>query len=96
MAFAPIRDMILVRRDPSEDITPSGIVVPTAEDKPSGHVVACGKGRNLPNGTRRPMSVSSGDHIVFPNLAEYERLVVDGEELLLIREADVVGIIPPT
>ena len=90
----PIGDRIVVRRDESAETTSGGIILPdTAQDKPArGVVLAVGNGRILSDGSRSKMQLSSGDRILFSSYAPDE-ITVDGEELLLMREDDVMAVI---
>ena len=94
MNIRPLHDRIVVRRTEEERTSPGGIVIPdSATEKPSrGEVVAAGKGRILENGEVRPMDVKVGDTVLFGKYAGTE-IKVDGEELLVMREDDVVGVI---
>lgn len=94
MKIHPLQDRILVRRDEGEETTPSGIIIPdTAKEKPvRGQVVAAGEGKKLDDGSSRRLEVSLGDHVIFGRYAGTE-VSVDGEELLIMREDDVLGIV---
>ena len=89
----PLGDRIVVQRDDSEQTTSGGLYLPeTAKDKPSrGVVVSVGEGRLLKNGTRVPLQVSVGDHVLFTTYGPDE-IKIDGQELLLMREEDVLAI----
>lgn len=89
----PIGDRIVVRRDESEETTVGGIILPdSAQDKPArGTVLSVGDGKILADGTRSKMQLSKGDHILFSSYAPDE-ITVDGEELLLMREDDVIAV----
>ncbi len=90
----PIGDRIVVRRDDSESTTNGGIILPdSAKDKPARGVVICvGNGKLLNDGTRSKMQLSKGDHVLFSSYAPDE-IEIDGEELLLMREEDVIAVI---
>jgi chaperonin GroES len=90
----PLGDRLVVRRDESEDVTAGGIVLPdTARDKPArGIVVSVGEGRMLKDGSRSPLQVREGDRILFTTYGP-EELKVGDQELLLMREDDVLAII---
>ena len=94
MAIRPLHDRILVRRLDDEKTTAGGIVIPdSASEKPSqGEVVAVGKGKALDSGEIRALDVKAGDTILFGKYSGTE-VKVDGEELLVMREDDVMGII---
>jgi chaperonin GroES len=93
MNLRPLHDRILVRRlDPAEQVK-GGIIVPdTAKEKPQeGVVVAVGNGKRLENGTRLEMAVKEGDHILFGKYSGTD-VKIEGEELLILREDDVLAI----
>ncbi len=93
MQLRPLHDRILVRRiDPAEQAK-GGIIIPdTAKEKPQeGVVVAVGNGKLLENGTRLEMTVKEGDHILFAKYSGND-IKIDGEELLILREDDVLAI----
>ena len=90
----PLGDRIVVERDIVEDVTAGGIFLPeNAKDKPHrGTVVSIGDGRLLADGNRAPLQVKKGDKILFTSYAPNE-IKIDGEELLLMKEEDVLAII---
>ena len=90
----PLHDRILVRRVAENEKTAGGIIIPdTAKEKPlRGEVVATGNGKATDDGKRLPLEVKSGDQILFSKYAGTE-LKLDGEELLMMREEDVLGIL---
>jgi chaperonin GroES len=90
----PLGDKILVKRVEAETKTKSGIVLPdSAKEKPKrGTVLAVGDGKRLDNGNRAPFSVKKGDEIIFTSYAGSE-IKVDGEELLIMTEDDVLAIV---
>ncbi|MBI2877284.1 MAG: co-chaperone GroES [Candidatus Tectomicrobia bacterium] len=95
MKVRPLHDRILVRRVTEEETkTAGGIIVPdTAKEKPQeGQVVAIGSGKVLDNGQRQAPEVKVGDRILFGKYAGSE-VKVDGEELLMMREDDVLAVI---
>lgn len=94
MAIRPLHDRILVRRLDEEKTTAGGIVIPdSASEKPSqGKVVAVGKGKLLDDGKVQALDVKAGDTILFGKYSGTE-VKVDGEELLVMREDDVMGIV---
>ena len=94
MAIRPLHDRVLVRRVEDEKKTPGGIVIPdTAAEKPmQGEVVSVGNGKLLDNGELRPLDVKAGDKILFGKYSGTE-VKVDGEELIVMREDDIMGVI---
>jgi chaperonin GroES len=96
MAFKPLHDRVLVRRVESEEKTKGGLIIPeTAKEKPAeGIVVACGEGARKDSGELIAMAVSEGDRILFGKWSGTE-VTVDGEELIIMKESDILGIIAP-
>ncbi len=94
MKIRPLHDRIVVRRKEEETKTAGGIVLPgSAKEKPSqGEVLAVGNGRLLENGDVRPLDVKVGDMVVFGQYAG-STVKIDGEELLMLAESDVFGVI---
>ena len=94
MAIRPLHDRVLVRRLDDERTSPGGIVIPdTAAEKPmQSEVVAVGNGKLQENGDIRPLDVKAGDKVLFGKYSGTE-VKVDGEELLVMREDDIMGII---
>ncbi|MEW5710687.1 MAG: co-chaperone GroES [Pseudomonadota bacterium] len=94
MKIRPLHDRVIVKRLEEERKTASGIVIPdTAAEKPDqGEVVAIGNGRLLENGTLRPLEVKVGDRVLFGKYSG-QTVKVEGEELLVMREEDIMGII---
>ena len=92
----PLGDRVVVQPRKKEEMTSSGIVLPdTASEKPQeGSVLAVGPGRVLDNGKRVEMEVKSGDTVLFAKYAGTE-VKLDGEEYLVIREADLLAILTP-
>lgn len=90
----PLQDRIIVTRLENEDKTASGLYIPdSAKEKPQqGKVIAVGKGKILEDGTVRPVDVKVGDTIVFGKYSGQE-IKVDGEELLIMKEDDVYGVL---
>jgi chaperonin GroES len=88
----PLGDRLIVRAVPEEETTPSGIVIPdTAKEKPlKGEVLAVGSGRLDDDGQRIPLDVTAGDQVVYSKYGGTE-IVVDGEDLLVLRESDVLA-----
>ena len=93
MKIRPLQDRILVKRIAEEEISKGGIIIPdSAKEKPSeGKVVAAGKGKVREDGTVQPLDVKKGDKILFSKYAGTE-VNIDGEEHLIIREDDVLGV----
>ena len=94
MKFRPLHDRVLVRRVESEERTPGGIIIPdTAQEKPSqGEVLAVGSGTKSEDGKVTPLDVKKGDRILFGQWSGSE-VKVDGEELLIMKESDILGIL---
>jgi chaperonin GroES len=94
MALRPLHDRILVRRLDEEDQQQGGIIIPdTAKEKPQqATVLAVGTGRLTEDGKIQPLDVKQGDKVVFGKYAGTE-VKVDGEDLLIIREDDVLGVL---
>lgn len=94
MAIRPLHDRILVKRVQEENKTKGGIIIPdTAKEKPiEGKVVAVGNGKLLDNGEVRKLEVKKGDRILFGKYSGTE-VKIDGEECLILREDDVLGIV---
>jgi chaperonin GroES len=94
MKIRPLQDRILVKRLEEEQTTKGGIIIPdTAKEKPSeGLVIAVGKGKVLENGKQVPLDVKKDDRILFGKYAGTE-IKLDGEEYLIMREDDVLGVI---
>lgn len=91
--ITPLSDRVLVQPDTAEEKTSSGIIIPdTAKEKPQrGTVVAVGPGK-VENGTKIEMSVKSGDKVLYGKYAGTE-LELDGEEYMIMRESDILGVI---
>ncbi len=94
MSIRPLHDRVLVRRLDEEKTSPGGIVIPdTAAEKPmQGEIVAVGNGKIQENGEIRPLDVKVGDKVLFGKYSGTE-VKVGGEELLVMREDDVMGVI---
>jgi chaperonin GroES len=94
MKIKPLHDRAVIRRLEDQRTSPGGIVIPdSAAEKPiRGEVVAVGKGKILENGEVRPMDVRVGDKVLFGKYAGTE-IKVDGEELVVMREDDIMAII---
>jgi chaperonin GroES len=94
MAFAPLHDRVLVERIESDDTTAGGLIIPdSAKEKPAeGLVVAVGAGAKDDDGDRIAMDVAQGDKVLFGKWSGTE-VTVDGKELLIMKESDILGII---
>ena len=94
MKFRPLHDRVLVESIDEDEKTAGGIIIPdTAKEKPSeGKVVAVGSGTKAEDGSVTPLDVKSGDKILFGKWSGTE-VTVDGKELLIMKESDVLGII---
>jgi chaperonin GroES len=94
MKFRPLHDRVLVRRIEQEEKTAGGIIIPdTAKEKPiEGEVISVGPGARNEKGELVPLDVKAGDRILFGKWSGTE-VKIDGEELLIMKESDVMGII---
>lgn len=94
MKIRPLHDRVIVKRLEEELKTASGIVLPdSAAEKPDqGTILAVGTGRILEDGKVRPMSLKVGERVLFGKYAG-QTVKVDGEELLVMREEDIVGVV---
>ena len=94
MRFRPLHDRVLVRRVEQEEKTAGGIIIPdTAKEKPQeGEVVAVGAGTRGEDGKIHPLDVKAGDRILFGKWSGSE-VKVDGEELIIMKESDILGIV---
>ena len=94
MKIRPLHDRILVERIDEEKTSKGGILIPdTAKEKPQeGKVVAVGKGKVLEDGKIQPLEVQKGDRVLFAKYGGTE-ITLDGEERLILREDDVLGIL---
>ncbi len=94
MAFRPLGDRVLVKRVKEEEKTKGGIIIPdTAKEKPQeGEIVAAGPGARDDNGKVQPLDVKVGDRILFGKWSGSE-VTLDGEELLIMKESDVLGVL---
>ncbi|MGY2047871.1 co-chaperone GroES [Methylobacterium sp. JK268] len=94
MAFRPLHDRVLLRRLDGEEKTKGGIIIPdTAKEKPQeGEVVAVGPGARDDSGTVVPLDVKAGDRVLFGKWSGTE-VKVDGEDLLILKETDILGVI---
>lgn len=89
----PLGDRVVVERDSLEEVTSGGIVLPgSAQDKPArGKIVSIGDGKLLDDGSRSEFQVKVGDHVLFSSYAG-ESFKVDEEDMLLMREEDILAI----
>ncbi|HEX7045601.1 MAG TPA: co-chaperone GroES [Burkholderiales bacterium] len=94
MKIRPLHDRVIVKRIEEERRSPGGIVIPdTAKEKPiQGEVLAVGKGKLLENGEIRPLDVKVGDKVLFGKYSGTE-VKIGNEELLVMREEDIMGVI---
>ncbi len=94
MKFRPLHDRVLVRRVEQDEKTAGGIIIPdTAQEKPmEGKIVAVGTGHINDNGDVRPLDVKKDDVVIFSKWAGTE-ITVDGEELMVMKESDIIGIL---
>jgi len=94
MKFRPLQDCILVKRVTEEMKTKGGIIIPdSAKEKPvEATVVAVGNGKVLEDGKVRPLDIKSGDRVLFGKYSGTE-IKIDGEEHLILREEEVLGVI---
>ncbi len=94
MKIRPLQDRILVKRLEEEDMTKGGIIIPdSAKEKPSeGLVISVGNGKVLEDGTQRALDVKKDDRILFSKYAGTD-IKIEGEEYLIMREDDVLGVI---
>ncbi|MEL7166278.1 MAG: co-chaperone GroES [Pseudomonadota bacterium] len=94
MALKPLHDRVLVRRTESEEKTAGGLIIPdSAKEKPSeGEIVAAGPGARKDSGELIEMAVKPGDKVLFGKWSGTE-VTIEGEELLMMKESDIMGII---
>ena len=94
MAFTPLHDRVLVKRVESEEKTKGGLIIPdSAKEKPAeGEVVAVGAGARDDDGDRIELDVKVGDRVLFGKWSGTE-VTLDGQELLIMKESDIMGII---
>jgi chaperonin GroES len=97
MKFRPLHDRVVVRRIEAEEKTSGGIIIPdTAKEKPiEGEVIAVGPGARNEQGQIVPLDVKQGDRILFGKWSGTE-VKIDGEELLIMKETDIMGIVEGT
>ena len=94
MAFTPLHDRVVVRRLEGEEKTAGGLIIPdAAKEKPSeGEIIAAGAGLRDDDGDRIALDVKAGDKILFGKWSGTE-IKIDGEDLLIMKESDILGII---
>lgn len=94
MALTPLHDRVLVRRTEGEEKTAGGLIIPdAAKEKPAeGEVIACGEGLRKDSGELIAMAVKAGDKVLFGKWSGTE-VTIDGEELLMMKESDIMGIL---
>jgi chaperonin GroES len=94
MAFKPLHDRVVVKRVESDEKTKGGLIIPdTAKEKPAeGEIVAAGEGARKDSGELIPMAVKAGDRVLFGKWSGTE-VTLDGQELLIMKESDILGII---
>mgnify|MGYP001449039886 CR=1 FL=1 len=94
MGFRPLHDRVLVKRLDQEEKTAGGIILPdSAQEKPSeGEIIAVGSGSKAEDGKVTPLDVKAGDKVLFGKWGGTE-VKVDGEDLLIMKESDIMGII---
>ena len=97
MKFRPLHDRVVVRRIEGEEKTKGGIIIPdTAKEKPQeGEVIAVGPGARDESGKLVPLDLKAGDRILFGKWSGTE-VKIDGEELLIMKESDVMGVVEGT
>ena len=94
MKIRPLQDRVIVKRIEEEEKTKGGIIIPdTAKEKPmEGKIIAAGKGKVLEDGKIHPLDVKPGDRVLFGKYSGTE-VKIDGEEHLIMREDDILGVI---
>ena len=94
MKFRPLHDRVVVRRVTAEEKTAGGIIIPdTVKEKPmEGEVIAAGPGTLNDHGTLVPLDVKAGDRVLFGKWSGTE-VKIDGEELLIMKESDLMGVL---
>jgi len=97
MKFRPLHDRVVVRRIEQDEKTSGGIIIPdTAKEKPmEGEIIAAGPGARNENGQLVPLDVKVGDRVLFGKWSGTE-VKLDGEELMIMKESDIMGIIEGT
>lgn len=94
MELKPLNDRVVLKRIEEEQRTAGGIIIPdTAKEKPiQGQVIAVGNGKVMEDGSRRPLDVKAGDRVLFGKYSGTE-IKVEGEELVIMREDEILAII---
>ena len=94
MSFRPLHDRVVIRRVGQEEKTRGGIIIPdTAQEKPmEGEIVAVGPGSRGDDGALQPLDVKAGDRVLFGKWSGTE-VKLDGEELIIMKESDIMGVI---
>jgi chaperonin GroES len=94
MKLKPLNDRVVVKRIEEEQKTAGGIIIPdTAKEKPiQGEVISVGSGKLMEDGSRRPLDVKAGDRVLFSKYAGTD-IKVEGDELLIMREDDILAIV---
>ncbi|MDN3567657.1 co-chaperone GroES [Paeniroseomonas aquatica] len=94
MTFRPLHDRVVVRRIDAEQKTKGGIIIPdTAQEKPvEGEIIAAGPGTLTEQGTLRALDVKAGDRVLFGKWSGTE-VKIDGEDLMIMKESDLLGVI---
>jgi chaperonin GroES len=97
MSFRPLHDRVLVKRVKEEEKSKGGIIIPdTAKEKPQeGKIVAVGSGVRAEDGKVTPLDVKAGDRVLFGKWSGTE-VTIEGEELIIMKESDILGIIEKT
>jgi chaperonin GroES len=97
MQFRPLHDRVVVRRIDAEEKSKGGIIIPdTAKEKPQeGEVIAAGPGARDEAGKVQPLDVKAGDRVLFGKWSGTE-VRIDGEDLLIMKESDIMGIVEGT
>ena len=97
MRFRPLHDRVVVRRIDAEEKTKGGIIIPdTAKEKPQeGEIIAVGPGARDEKGTVQPLDLQPGDRVLFGKWSGTE-VRIDGEDLLIMKESDIMGVIEET
>ena len=94
MSFRPLHDRVLVRRVEAEEKTAGGIIIPdSAKEKPAeGEIVSVGTGTRADDGKITPLDVKAGDRVLFGKWSGTE-VKVDGQDLLIMKESDILGVL---
>ena len=97
MKFRPLHDRVVVRRLEGEEKTAGGIIIPeTAKEKPQeGEIIAVGAGARDESGKLVPLDVKTGDRVIFGKWSGTE-VKIDGEDLLIMKESDIMGVVEAT